>query len=669
MLSQSVLWQRMSELFTVIMIFDRELKIARSSDILQRHLPQVTDSPPLAEVFDIKRPAAVRTFEDMRKTTDSLYLMVARDGSFAVRGQIVDLGQREGEYLCFLGSPWLSWLHTNREELGVSLDDFAPQDAQMDQLFYLSTEKRMVEDLERLNEQLQETTEQLKAAQAVKNAFFAQMSHELRTPLNGLVSALTLLQGQGGLTGQAETLLNLAGESSRNLMQVINYVLDVSKLELSQPASGQIAFDLPEMIASVISILRARAIEKGLDLSSYIDGRMSSSYVGDSSLLKQCLLNLVTNAVKFTDEGGISVTVKPALDQAMTLRIEVSDTGIGIARQDQALIFEPYRRVNGDGCVNRGSGTGLGLDIARRNIRHMGGSLGVISEPGEGSTFWLELPCVAAVADSNATPDQSFKDDEIRRLKGRVLLVDDNETNLMLGEMILQSIGLEVVRAGSGEAAISAARDDNPDLVLMDISMPGIDGFEATRQIRSFRDSGSLPIVALTAYASSIEKEESEACGMDGYLIKPIVMEELVRTLSNWLPWADGPTPSGQDHPPGDETASAVDQAVLDDLARQIGSSNLTRVIDKFLQEVDVRWAALKGANTNEELAREAHTLASTCRSFGLPSVGEKIACIERHARFGESAGEPPCIASTGQELLQGATALKAAMDRFRAEG
>ena len=171
MLSESILWDRMNKLFTVIMVLDRELNIVRSSDTLRRYLPLVGNSPPLLEMFDIKRPAAVRTFEDMRKNTDSLYLMVARDGRFAVRGQVIDLGKREGEFLCFLGSPWLSWIHANSDAPDVGLNDFAPQDAQMDQLFYISTEKRMVEDLERMNEQLRGATENLKTAQEVKNAF------------------------------------------------------------------------------------------------------------------------------------------------------------------------------------------------------------------------------------------------------------------------------------------------------------------------------------------------------------------------------------------------------------------------------------------------------------------------------------------------------------------
>ena len=253
-------------------------------------------------------------------------------------------------------------------------------------------------------------------------------------------------------------------------------------------------------------------------------------------------------------------------------------------------------------------------------------------------------------------------------MSATILIVEDEYAVARGIQYALDQEGYQVTVAGSGEEALEIAAELAPDLVVLDVRMPGIDGFEATRQIRAFRDAGSLPIVALTAYASSIEREISEACGMDGYLTKPIVMEELCGTLSVWLPPSDDTPLSRADLLAADVTVSAVDHATLDELAEQIGNANLVRVIEKFLEEVDTRWDALEAASSNKDLAREAHTLASTCRSFGLPSIGEKIACIEKHAKFGETAGEPPCIASTGKELLQGATALKAAMERYQPE-
>lgn len=656
--------EALDKLFSVSMTLDGDLRIVRSSDILRRHLPVVADSPSLTDVFDIKRPDTITTMEELRKNTQSLFLMIAHDNSFAVRGQFTELGEREGQHIYFLGAPWLSWLHVNRPDLNLGLNDFAPQDAQMDQLFYISTEARMIEDLEQVNLELQSASKQLKVAQQEKNSFFAQMSHEMRTPLNGVVSALTLLRDQG-LRGRAATLLDLAQQSSLNLMQVIDYVLDVSKIEASGVALQKEAFALPELIASVIDIVRAKAIENGLELSTQMDGRLSSGYLGDAPLLRQCLLNLVINAIKFTEEGEVHIKALPATGNGMTFRIEVTDTGIGIADANQATIFEPFRRIQNEGSIDGGQGTGLGLDIVRRNVNAMGGNVGVISALGQGSTFWLELPLPAVqghAADQSALPP--VVNDEAA-FQGHVLLVDDNEANLMLGSMILQSMGLDVLCAPSGEHAVATARDEKLDMVLMDISMPGIDGFEATRQIRAFRDADALPIVALTAYASSIEKELSEKCGMNGYLTKPIERGRLASALTKWLPRVDDIPSMEPNLSIADNTAALVDHEVLEDLAGQIGRDNLARVLQTFLTEAERRWAALEGANSQQELAKEAHALASTCRSFGLPAVADKLACIEQHAKFRDAPGEPPCIAQTGKELSEGIQVLKSTLDRF----
>jgi len=651
-------------LFSVTMTLDGDLKIVRSSDTLRRYLPVVADSPSLTEVFDIRRPAAITTMEELRENTQSLFLMIAHDNSFALRGQFTDLDERERQHIYFLGAPWLSWLHANRPDLSLGLSDFAPQDAQMDQLFYISTEARMIEDLEQLNEQLRSASKQLEAAQKEKSSFFAQMSHEMRTPLNGVVSALTLLRDQG-LRGRAATLLDLAQHSSRNLMQVIDYVLDVAKIEAPGAAPQKEAFALPELIASVIDVVRAKAMEKDLELSTQMDGRLSSGYLGDAARLRQVLLNLVVNAIKYTDEGEICVKVLPASGNGMTFRIEVSDTGIGVAEADHATIFEPFRRIQKEGSIDGDRGTGLGLDIVRRHVNAMGGNVGVISALGQGSTFWLDLPLPAAQGHAADRSPRSavFNDEAI--FQGRVLLVDDNETNLMLGSMILQSMGLDVLCAPSGEAAVATAREEKLDMVLMDISMPGIDGFEATRQIRAFRDADALPIVALTAYASSVERQLSEECGMNGYLTKPIERGRLASALAKWLsPVADIPSME-PNLSIADNAAALVDHEVLEDLAGQIGRDNLTKVLQTFLAEAERRWAALEGANSQQELAREAHALASTCRSFGLPAVADKLACIEQHAKFRDAPGEPPCIAQTGKELSEGIQVLKSTIVRY----
>jgi CheY-like chemotaxis protein/HPt (histidine-containing phosphotransfer) domain-containing protein len=295
----------------------------------------------------------------------------------------------------------------------------------------------------------------------------------------------------------------------------------------------------------------------------------------------------------------------------------------------------------------------------------MGGNVGVISALGQGSTFWLELPLpVAQGHAADRSPRSPALNDE-NIFQGRVLLVDDNETNLMLGTMILESMGLEVLCAPSGEDAVATVRNEKLNMVLMDISMPGIDGFEATRQIRAFLEADELPIVALTAYASSIEREQSEKCGMNGYLTKPIDRNELASALKKWLPRLNDIPSIELSLSIADNAAALVDHEVLEDLAGQIGKDNLAIVLQKFLAEAKRRWAALEEANSQQELAREAHALASTCRSFGLPAVADKLACIEQHAKFGDASGEPPCIAQTGKELSAGIQILKSTMDRY----
>jgi signal transduction histidine kinase/CheY-like chemotaxis protein len=522
----------------------------------------------------------------------------------------------------------------------------------------------VVEDLEQLNAQLKVANEEAEAAQAAKTAFFAQMSHEMRTPLNGVVAALALMREQG-LAGKAGELLDLASKSSGNLMQVINYVLDISKLECSESQPAELEFDLPDLIGSVADIVRARALEKGLELHYRVDSRLPTTYLGDAARLRQALLNVVINAIKFTEEGSVTVDVGPASGENQTLRIEVTDTGVGIEKQDQRSIFEPFATLAPAGPAGGQQGTGLGLDIARRNIESMNGSIGVSSTTGTGTTFWIELPFPATTRSPASPSEESAIIEESTLFKGRVLLVDDNETNLMLATMILEGMGVTVTPASSGEEAVQIATASDLDLVFMDISMPGIDGFEATRQIRATLDAQSLPVVALTAYASSAERAKSEACGMNGYLTKPIERKKLITTLAAWVPRREGDEtkPRGQAALEGE--SYQVDQAALDNLLLQIGRENLASVIAKFYDEAGRRWSALESAPNDADLAREAHTLASTCRSFGLPAVADKLNCIERHAKFGTGGQEPPCIVETGRQLIEDLMELKAVVARL----
>lgn len=651
-------------LFSIFMVLDRDLRIIHGSDVLVRHMPAISEQPRLTQVFDLMRPNSMASFEDAARYLDSLFLLVASDQSFAIRGQMTYRTLEGQDYLVFCGGPWLAWLISNRPELRLALKDFSPQDAQFDQLIYMTTEKSMVEDLELLNKQLRTAKEEVEIAQAAKDDFFAHMSHEMRTPLNSIAASLVLMK-EHGLTGRAGELLDLANKSSTNLMQVINYVLDISKLESSQSQLKNLKFDLAELITSVMEIVRARALEKGLELRSRIEPGLASTYLGDEDRLRQALLNLMINAIKFTGTGTISLNASTATIEDQTLRLEVTDTGKGISQQDQKSIFEPFSTLEPSVPDTNQQGTGLGLDISRRNVESMAGVIGVLSSTGNGSIFWIELP-LPAVTGSTAGPAEATATVAAKaEFAGQVLLVDDNETNLMLGTMILEGMGVTVIPARSGEEAVEIATTGNPGLVLMDISMPGIDGFEATRRIRTSLDAKSLPVVAFTAYASSVEQAKSKTCGMNDYLTKPVDREKLAIVLEQWLPRIDRDESIFRGQPAPGGASTMVDQETLDKLLQQIGRDSLTSVISRFCDEADRRWAALKSAANKNDLAREAHTLASTCRSFGLPSVADKLNCVERHAKFGAVEAEPPCIAGIGRELTEGLLELKEAIARL----
>ena len=255
---EAAYFKTLLELFSVVMVLDRGLKIVFASDTLHRHVSGLSDLPSLSTVFQLERPRSVDTYQGILERLDSLFLMTSTDGSFAIRGQFIHGTESERDYLVFCGAPWLHWINTNQRQVKLGLRDFSHQDVQLDQLLYMATESNMVADLERLNTELTQAKEEVERAQAARNAFFAQMSHELRTPLNGVVSALALMRDQS-LDGRAEELLALAQKSSGNMLEVINYVLDIAKLESQELDTSEVDFDLPELVESVVDIVRPRA--------------------------------------------------------------------------------------------------------------------------------------------------------------------------------------------------------------------------------------------------------------------------------------------------------------------------------------------------------------------------------------------------------------------------
>ena len=641
--SQSISWDDLHQLFSVVMCIDESMSIIYASETLSKCIPEANTKPLLSELFKVVRPSSLTTFSEGSSSVGSLCLLTAKNNKFAIRGQLLNILYKGKNVLCFCGAPWLFWINSHSPDTHLGLSDFAAQDVQLDQLFFMSTERQMVNDLEQLNIDLQAAKQQLEQSQEAQKQFFAQMSHEIRTPLNGVVSALSLL-GNCTMDEEPAKFVRLALSSSENLMQVINYVLSISKLELS-PLEDQMVINLKDLIQSTADIVRAKAEEKSIDIQLNLSNDLPHNCYSNTDRLRQTLLNLLVNAIKFTDKGSVTVSARPLSwdEDECILRVEVIDTGVGIPEKDQQNIFNPFWSSQPKGDKKTEEGTGLGLDIVRRNVKSMGGQIQMSSEPGEGTRFWFDIPvAVPDKAEEKASSCASQPNENLRDLEGKVLLVDDNETNLILGTLILESLGVEVASADCGLAAVTAAKEGDFDLVLMDISMPDISGLEATRRIRHFLDNDQLPILALTAHIDVTEKEACLKGGMDGYLTKPIEREALHEALSTWLP-KDGrlhPNKGSASHTQEckEILTELVDEGILDNLAEQIGCDNLQVVIDKVQAESALRWNELIAADLAGDRVttqRNVHSLASIFRSVGLISMGDGLGEIEIKLRAG----------------------------------
>lgn len=640
-------------LFSIVMYLDRDMAITYASGTLRKCVPATQEPIALCDVFDFVRPANLDTFQSGLDSVGSLCLLTAKNGSFAIRGQLIHSEFNDEEVLCFYGAPWLFWIDSNAPDVELGLDDFAAQDVQLDQLFFMSTEKKMVEDLEQLNSDLSTAKIDLEEAQEAQKQFFAQMSHEIRTPLNGVTSALSLLDHEAVDKEQAE-YMRLAQSSAENLLEVINYVLSVSKLELA-PSVDHVIFSWPELIRSTIDVVKARADEKSIAMYMDLAEDLPVACYGSRDRFRQTLLNLLINAIKFTNDGSITVRASSVSrsDEHYVLRLEVADTGIGIAKDELKKIFQPFYTRTPDSVQEKTEGTGLGLDIARRNVHTMGGKLMVDSTPGEGTTFSFELLVEATTKDDlHAQKEEDNPSEDLAPLVGNILLVDDNETNLILGSKILEAMGMEVVSVNGGAKAVKEAKNGGYDLILMDLTMPEVDGIAATRQIRKFSD---LPIIALTAHVDEAEKEFCLNTGMNDYLTKPIVRHLMHKTLAQWLTKAATTTAQSslQDSESALQVSAAatndasnadlIDMAVIDDLVSQIGKDNLYEVIDKVRSESQTRWQELSEAiseNDEDARRRHVHSLQSIFRSIGLTVLGESLAAIELRLRAGEQLEE-----------------------------
>ncbi len=379
--------------------------------------------------------------------------------------------------------------------------------------------------------ELEEARRKAEAAAAAKSAFLANMSHELRTPLTSIIGFSRLLKERGDLPEEAHQHSRRIYDASEALLAIINDVLDLSKLEVGQAELELQPLSLRQLAEETIGLMAIQAAAKGLELRLELDPKTPELILGDVTRLRQVLLNFLSNAVKFTDQG--SVVVKTSwrnLKAGSRLKLQVTDTGTGISAENLERLFERFTQA--EVSINRThGGTGLGLSISKAIVELMGGRIGVDSRPGEGSSFWFDIPTEAA--QGHAETHQV--DLEMSWPPLRILMVDDTAVNRELVKLMLEPFGLLIEEAAGGADGVQAAMTKAYDLILMDVRMPGVDGLEATRVIRAVSSlNRRTPILALTA---DVQPENAAACrsaGMDDLVAKPISPRELLSKIAQW---------------------------------------------------------------------------------------------------------------------------------------
>ena len=605
---------------SIFFIIDTKLEIQSASPTLKKYIADA-DGQSLLDTFRISKPSRIKSYSDISAKEDRLFLLVAKDKSIALRGQFLDI-PNDVNKLIFLGAPWAAWISENKPSDTLRTEDFGILDSQLDQLMLLSTQQRNMEELEELAKDLREAKNFADKARKAQADFFAVMSHEMRTPLNGVVTALNLMRADL-FSAEDNKMWRIAEQSANNLQHVVDHVLDYSKLQAGGFKNSPIDFDVRELVETVEMMLSTKAKESHSRIITLVDNSLPTTLKADEPKLRQILLNLVSNAVKFTKGGDITIRLKP-LDNAKVLFVEVADTGIGIETESLNKIFDPYWTLSNDEATTKG--TGLGLKISREFVALLGGELKCRSVSGEGSSFYFELPyeegqSIAKEATTNT----------VKRYKGKVLIAEDNLTNQFLGKTVLERRGISVTIANNGLEAIQAVAKEPFDLVFMDISMPHMGGIAATKHLREAYDITTLPIVALTAHADNNDVEQFLATGMNSVLLKPINLKKLDLCLAEHLETL-GDTAVTSQAKPSEQKTTFFDPDTARDLVNEVGDNGYRTVAELFLQELNTKSLAIIEAEKNDNLpqiAKLAHSIHSSAIMLGCTELGLTLKNIE----------------------------------------
>ena len=509
-------------------------------------------------------------------------------------------------------------------------------------------------------------------ASRAKSEFLATMSHEIRTPMNGVLGMLRLM-ADGPLNERQRQQVRVMRSSSEILLGILNDILDYSRVESGEIEVESAVFDLRELVEDIVVLMQGRAREKDLALGLAIAEGVPTAVAGDRQKLSQVLLNLLGNGIKFTDRGAVRLEVSKGAEPD-AIRLAVRDTGPGIAEADLAHLFEPFYQAAASRRHGQQTGTGLGLAISKRLVTAMEGHIAVETEPGTGSCFSVTLPLpqgeaaiqppVEAVPHGLSGPEQALD----------VLIVEDNVVNAMVVEAFIGRMGHTPLVAPTAEEGLELLEEQAFDLVLMDISLPGIDGIEATQRIRAHDDAAirSLPVIAMSAHVFDNEVAQHLQSGMDAFIGKPIAPDSLAQTITSVLGRTPGERAALDGGRAGSGGESIIDPAVLAQDRAVLGAERGTLMVDTFIETAPAQIDGIREALAEgrcERAADLAHALRGAAGSLGLRRLADRCGVLESRARTPEAVAVAEELDRLFDESREALVTLWAGLETAEREG